>query len=327
MNLKFYATLIMAVSLFATSANGEPMAYSINSDSNTGDADYLYQIDLADGGNQKRPLPLFSGAFHPNDFEGLAFTPITEIEPETVLWGMDDGFIFDFPTLFPINTTSGSGNPLQSVSFNGLQSGGYNDFGMTFTCDNSLYVTSVTTNTLYKLGQDGSVLVIGILGANVNISAIAAIGNPTRLYGLGNGVDESGAPDSPNLYSISTETGLATVIGPLGMGVTVDPYNEGGLAFASDGSLWAITDRSMTGQTSQILSINVITGAASHVNYTSEIGFESLAIAPPTDCEANSAGGTDDEYQRIPTLGPAGLLLSIFALMFTGMIFLRRRIS
>ena len=119
------------------------------------------------------------------------------------------------------------------------------------------------------------------------------------------------------------DTGLATVIGPLGMGGTVDAYNEGGLAFDSDGNLWAITDRSKTGEPSQIVTIDVDTGAATHVSYTREIGFGSLAIAPPTDCRAKA----DDEYPRIPTLDPAGLLLAIFTLLFAGMIFLRRRIS
>ena len=327
MNLRFYYVLIMVVSLFAINANGAPMAYSINSDSNnTTDADHLYLIDLENGSAQKKPLPLFSGAFHPNDFEGLAFAP------DGTLWGIDDGFISSYPTMFPINPESGAGNPLQteSVSFNGLQTGGQNDFGMTFACDNSLYVTSVGERELYRLGLDGSVEVIGNLGVDVHISAIAAIGNPTRLYGLGNGRDDSGATDSPYLYSISTLDGSATEIGPLGMSAIgpVYPYHEGGLAFASDGTLWAITDRSLLdGQGSQILSINVGTGAATHISYTSEIGFESLAITSPTDCLAAPSDNASGTYPRIPTLGPAGLLLSIFTLMFAGMVFLRRRVS
>ena len=84
-----------------------------------------------------------------------------------------------------------------------------------------------------SLQLDGSTEIVGSLGAlGANISAIAAIGNPTRLYGLGNGLTENDEVDSPNLYSINIETGLATMIGPLGMPDPVDPYNEGGLAFA-----------------------------------------------------------------------------------------------
>ena len=136
--------------------------------------------------------------------------------------------------------------------------------------------------------------------------------------------------DSPYLYSISTEDGSTIEIGPLGINAIgpVYPYYEGGLAFAGDGSLWAITDRSLLdGQGSQILSINVGTGAATHISYTSEIGFESLAITSPTDCLAAPSDNASGTYPRIPTLGPAGLLLSIFTLMFAGMVFLRRRVS
>jgi len=327
MNLRFCYALIMVVSLFAVNANGAPMAYSINSDSNTDNDDSLYLIDLASGNDQRIALPLFDGAYNSNDVEGLA------LAPDGVLWGMDDGFISNNPTLFPIDISSGAGNPLQFIPYTPLPpGGGQNDFGMTFACDNnSLYVTSVGEGKLYKLGLDGSVAVIGDLGVNVHISAIAAIGNPTRLYGLGNGLDDSGATDSPYLYSINTETGFATKIGTgLGMDVNgpVYPYHEGGLAFASDGTLWAITDRSLLdGQPSQILSIDVITGAATYVSDTREIGFESLAIAAPTDCQVRVYGDANDKDPRIPTLGPAGLLLSIFTLMFAGMVFLRRRAS
>ena len=55
----------------------------------------------------------------------------------------------------------------------------------------------------------------------VNISALAAYGNPVRLYGLGNGTasGDEVAVDSPNLYEIDISTGAATLIGPLGPGV------------------------------------------------------------------------------------------------------------
>ena len=310
---KFCYTLTMVFSLFATSANGAPMAYSVNSDS--ADGDRLYFIDLADGGSSPRPLKLFSGAFDPNDVEGLAF------DSNGTLWGIDDGFLATYPTMFPIDTSSGSGNFLSFISFNSLPSGGVNDFGMTFTCDNTLYVTSVTNHTLYELDFEGNAQIVGSVGAlNAKISAIAAIGNPTRLYGLGNG------DESPSLYSIDLNTGVATIIGPLG---AVGEYNEGGLAFDSEGDLWAITDRSLiNSQSSQILSIDVDTGAATVVSTTlSETGFESLAIGPPSGCIAVTGGGYYDENHRIPTLNQTGRLLAILILMFTGMTILRRRIS
>ena len=322
MNKKFYYALLMLVSLFAINANGAPMAYSVNSDSgNLSTEDSLYLIDLATGSDQRRG-ELFTGVEVRRDTEGLAFAP------DGTLWGIDDQSL----TLFPINTVSGSISFQEEVALTGIPSGGGNDFGMTFSCDSSLFITSVVSQTLYQVDLDGSSVVIGALGAN--ISAIAAIGNPTKLYGLGNGQFENGTTDSPDLYSIDVNTGAATLIGPLGS--AAGEYNQAGLAFDSDGNLWAITDRRIINNTiadlpSQILRIDVDTGTASLVSSTSEVGFESLAIGPPSACDITPPGkddpGTDDEFPRIPTLSQSGRLLAIFVLMLAGMLVLRRRIS
>lgn len=305
---KICYTLTIIISLFAASANGAPMAYSVNSDSVDGDS--LYLIDLASGVDQLRG-ELFNGIEIRSDTEGLAFAP------DGTLWGIDD----NSRTLFPINPVSGSINYKNEIFYPGFPAGGSNDFGITFSCDNTLYATSVITRTLYKLDLQGNTEVIGSPGAlNANISAIAAIGNPTRLYGLGNG-----DVGSPGLYSIDIDTGVATTIGPLG---AVGEYSEGGMAFDSSGVLWAITDRSLIDSaSSEILRIDVITGAATVVSSTTEIGFESLAIGPPSDCVTHSRDETDDGVERIPSLSPAGRLLAIFVLMFAGMAILRRHHS
>ena len=319
MKKKVFFFLITTISLFAASANGAPMAYSVNSDGQDQETfDSLYLIDLAISGSEQRRGPLVTGddtVFW--DTEGLAFAP------DGTLWGVDD----NARILFPINTTTATINFLEIISLPpSIPTGGSNDFGMTFACDNTLYLTSVITRTLYHFDEQGNSTMVGGAGAlGANISAIAAIGNPARLYGLGNGLLESGAIDSPNLYSIDTTTGIATLIGPL---TNALPYNEGGLAFDGSGKLWAITDRSgLNNQPSQVLSIDVGTGLATPVSVTVETGFESLAIAPPANCEFQIGRGYDDPYDRIPTLGPIGLLLTTLALMIVGMIFLRRRIS
>jgi hypothetical protein len=298
------------------------MAYSVNSDSgNASTEDSLYLIDLATGSDQRRG-ELFTGVEVRRDTEGLAFAP------DGILWGIDDQSL----TLFPIGTVLGSISFQEEVSLTGIPSGGGNDFGMTFSCDSTLYITSVTTGTLYQLELDGNSTAIGTLGTN--ISAIAAIGNPTRLYGLGNGLFENGSADSPDLYSIDVSTGVATLIGPLGN--AAGEYNQAGLAFDNDGTLWAITDRRIINNTisdfpSQILRIDVNTGIATLVSNTSEVGFESLAIGPPTACGTTPDGDPsavdDAEFSRIPTLSQSGRLLAIFVLMLAGMLILRRRSS
>lgn len=321
----FRIAIVLLVSLFAVSANGSPMAYSVNSDSGDPDnEDSLYLIDLADGSGQRRGT-LASGI--PDDIrrdtEGLAFSP------DGTLWGIDD----DSLTLFPINVKSGVVGQSLDIQKLGFPTGGGNDFGMTFGCDNTLYVTSVATRTLYELDMKGNIEAKGgegILGAN--ISAIAGIGNPIRLYGLGNGQFQDGGTDSPNLYSIDADSGIATLIGPLGN--EAGEYNQGGLSFDSEGNLWAITDRRIINGkieefASQILNINLSTGAATLVSDTSsiegtgEVGFESLAINATSTCTIE--GPSIPLTEGIPTIGAIARLLFIGLLLFIGFTFLQRR--
>lgn len=320
MNKKFRNTLLVLVSIFAVSANAEPMAYSVNSDSDGGDS--LYRIDLATGVDQFRGK-LNTGIEDRTDTEGLAFSP----DPENLLWGMDDAA----GTLFPINPSNGAINWQDEIQLPlEFRSGGGNDFGMTFACDDSLYFTSVKTRNLYRVDPEGNFTTVGASGAlGVNISAIASLGNPVKLYGLGNGRFEDGSTDSPNLYSINPGTGTTSLIGPLSnSGEFV--YNEAGLAFDNDGTLWAITDRSqINNQNSQILRINVLTGEATLVATTvNEMGYESLAISQPSDCVVTAPRAVPgDVTPAIPTLNMAGRLSAILVLMLAGMLILRRRFS
>lgn len=320
---KLNNALLAIFTVFAISANAAPMAYSVSSDSgNAASEDSLYSIDLATGANQIIGR-LISGTQTRLDTEGLAFAP------DGTLWGVDD----DSLTFFPINIETGSIRFQQEVQLTGFATGGGNDFGMTFSCDNSIYVTSVRTKTLYQLSLTGSSQVVGSLGAlGFNISAIAAIGNPTRLYGLGNGQFANGSTDSPNLYSINTQTGVATLIGPLG--AAAGDYNQGGLSFDAAGELWAITDRRLINNTiadlpSQILKINTTTGLATLVSSTSEVGFESLAVAPPTQCviaPPPPPTSEQSEFPVIPTLSSTGRLLAILVLLLAGTAILRKRV-
>jgi len=320
MSRKNRFALLIVVSLFATCANAAPMAYSVNSDSLTGDS--LYLIDLATGVDQFRGK-LDAGIEFRTDTEGLAFSP----GPDSRLWGIDD----PSETLFPINTDSGTIDYREDIQLTSFPPGpdntliGGNDFGMTYACDSTLFFTSVKSQSLFRLAPGGSITAVGETGSlAVNISAIAAIGNPTKLYGLGNGMLENGDTDSPNLYSIDLLSGVASLIGPLS-GTDEFKYNEAGLAFDGDGGLWAITDRSqINNQKSQILSINVSTGNATLISETlNEVGYESLAIAPPASCGIQVNLG--DGFMPIPSLNLAGRLSAVLVLMLAGMLFLRRR--
>jgi len=316
MNKNILLAILTVFGLIAANAKAGPMAYSVNSDADPGDS--LFLIDLATGVDQFRGK-LFTGIEDRTDTEGLAFSPA----PNSQLWGVDDAA----GTLFPINPSNGSINWEDEIQLPpDFQSGGGNDFGMTFACDESLYFTSVVSQTLYHRNPGGGVVTVGAKGSmGVNISAISAIGNPTRLYGLGNGQYSNGATDSPNLYAIDTNTGVAKLIGPLGApGEFL--YTQAGMSFDSTGVLWAITDRSqIDNQKSQILRIDVNTGAATLVATTlNQVGYESLAIAPPAECDAPPVQRADN-FPRIPTLSRSGIISAIVILLLTGTFFLRRR--
>ena len=184
---------------FSATVQAGVAGYSINSDSGSNNADSLYRIELTDG-TQTLIGRVQSQGKTKIDVEGLAFAP------DGTLYGVDD----DSMTLFPIDTSNGSVINQQEVSIKGLPSGGGNDFGLTFACDGSLYATSVGTGSLYRIGLDGQTTLIGSLGPNSHISALAAYGNPVKLYGLGNGLTAGGAVDSPTLFDINPQTGAAT---------------------------------------------------------------------------------------------------------------------
>lgn len=251
-----------------------PIGYSVNSDSQTDNADSLYRIDLATGAETRIGKV---GSFGQTrlDVEGLAFAP------DGTLYGADD----DTLTLFALNPDNAQVQPGTEVFIKGLPFGGANDFGMTFACDGTLYLTSSAKGSLYRVDLAGNTTRVGAEGSlnPVKISALAAYGN--QLYGLGNGADSLGDPDTPNLYLIDTTDGTASAVGALG--AAAGPYLQGGLAFDDAGQLWAITEGALFGWASQVMKIDKNSGAASAVKNLSEKGFESLAITVPRGCQGN----------------------------------------
>jgi hypothetical protein len=309
--------------LLATAApllGAAPVGYSINSDSATGNADSLFLIDLGLG-TETLVGPVLVGNDARIDVEGLAFAP------DGTLYGIDDSEM----TLFPIDPASGLIQANSEVQLSGLAGGGGNDFGMTFTCDGSLYVTSVARDTLYRLSLNGVAQPVGAEGSlGVNIGALAAWGDPAQLFGLGNGLDGNQNEDTPALFRIDPVTGVATEIGPLGP--AAGAYAEGGLAFDDSGQLWAITDRRdrfggpLPGE---VMRIDLTTGAADQVRVLGESGFESLAVSPPGGCTPDAAPPNDPvdaagDDHAIPTLGPVGLLALIVLMLAVGLVVLRR---
>ena len=320
--LKLAKTTLVSVLLsLPMTLAAEPMGYSINSDSGSTDPipDSLYQIDLGVGAEKRigQLDPLYL------DVEGLAFAP------DGKLYALDD----DRLRVFELDKANGQALLLTEKQVSNLPSGGRNDFGMAFACDGTLYVTSVVERKLYRLSLSGQATPIGDLGAN--ISALAAWGNPTELYGLGNGLrnvsNDVFVEDAPNLYRIDPATGATTLVGELGDEAA--PYTEGGLDFDSSGQLWAITDRVLPdNQPSQVMKIDTSSGTASEVKTLKEAGFESLAIAPPGGCALIDDGEppvteppqNSTQVRSVPALSPFGLAVAVTLMLLAGLAATRR---
>lgn len=317
MNTLTRISMIGLLALPLASAWAAPFGYSVNADG----GDHLFRIDLANGSGTDIGLVQSLGTTR-SDIEGMAFAP------DGTLWAADD----ESRHLFPIITANAQVDYQREVTLSGLGQMAGNDFGMTFSCSNVLYLASVADQSLYHVQLDGTATLIGAFG--VRISALAAIGadEDFRLYGLGNGLaDDQGTLDNRSLYEIDPSTGSATLIGAVGP--AVDDYYEAGLSFDDSGNLWAITDRSPDAEGSQILQLDVATGLATVVSTTTEVGFESLAVAPPAGCAPIVSpppnplppSPVPDNLVGIPTLDTWGRALGTIGLLLLGLAAIRRR--
>jgi len=304
----FALTLLLVLVLPFASAWAAPIAYSVNSDSGDASfADHLYSIDLATGVatriGEVRPLePIIN-----SDIEGLA------IDAGGTLFAADDAD----ETLLIINLGSGQATPVNGSTFNLQLSQANYDFGLTFTCQGDLLMVADQPRSLFDVDDTaGQSVIVGVDGGlAAPITGIAAFGN--LVYGIGQGSDDGVNPLAPNLYQIDPAAGTTSLIGPLGN--TVATYLDAGLAFDSNGGLWAITDRrNVAGGDfpSQVLSINTVTGEASVISEIpttdGAVGFESLAISAPGGCSPDNTFGVNPE--GVPTLDQWALLLLVLLL-------------
>ena len=335
--------MVVLLTVLSASLSAAPMGFSVNSDSPSNElSDSLYQIDLATGNSEWVGIVQSTSLQRRIDVEGLAFSWSPDGK---TLYGIDD----DSLKLFVISQENALVDPAQDYDISELTSGS-NDFGMTFACDEQLYVSSVTEQSLYRLDTEGHATLVGgpqkgKLGKN--ISALAAYGFPVQLYGMGNGTVGDNATSTPTLFRIDTITGVATKIAELSG--SFGDYAESGLAFDEAGILWAMTDRRPLDLPSQIMQIDTTTGAVSNVQNVattdpdSAMGFESLAITGPSGCTSVGNGRSatffvqnrfDDGNDETPvtlnfqctggtvfngtkTLSPSEALFGIYEVSFT----------
>lgn len=250
--------------------------------------------------------------------EGLSFSPDGD------LFGVDDST----NSLVRVGQQSGAAIAVaQSPGNLGLPQGNH-DFGLTFTCDGRLLVS--TDSEALGLGlfeadpSTGEASRIGDLGAP--IVDLASLGD--QVFGIGRGMASDDNAAAPNLYRIDVDTGQARLVGALGPQAGL--YNKAGLAADAEGNLWAVIDRRDPASPdlslpSRVLRIDPATGTAEAVAAASSlengqglIGIESLAIVAPGECDRGTPAGS----QAIPVLsGPGAVVLfgGLFALALFSM--------
>ncbi len=228
-------------------------------------------------------------------------------------------------TLLRVDITTGAAapiGPLFGLGLRGQGAGPFNqlDFGLSFTCDGRLWLSSDAVKKLWEIDTfTGVAMLVGDTG--VKISALAGYDND--LYGLGVDEDEG-------LYQIDRETGAATLIGRTGL-----PYSfyDAGMDFDAEGNLWATLDfnpppsgRNQDFRVSEIVQIDRETGLAGPpvlVQGASTIEVESLALAP-TIC-VEGVPPVDPEPIIVDTLDQRLLALLAAVMLAIGMVAARRR--
>ncbi len=308
--LPLRCVLLVVVLTASTVLCAQPYGYSINSRGDFSDDTRvfaLWRINLADGDAE---YVGWTGRGDFIDIEGLAFSP------DERLFGADDST----NTLVRIGTSTGNAIAVDgTVGNTGIPIGTNMDFGMTFTCEGELLLSSAATSELFRADVDtGELEMIGDMG--VQIVDLATVGDV--IYGIGLGTDRNGNTVAPDLYRVDAVNGSAERVGTLGD--QARPYNQAGLAADAEGRLWAITDRNRVfgdsdteARPSDILRIDPDTGRAERIAETI-VGIESLAITPPGACGSGDGGrseeGPDADAMPVPILSGGGRWVMVLLL-------------
>jgi len=275
------------------SVHADPLGYAT-------EFDRLYRVDFGTGSSTR-----IGTSIEFADVEGLA------LANDGTLFGVSDAT----KQLIRINTSTGKGTLVGSLGLTGQGAGTLDslDFGLAFTCDGKLWLSSDTTDRLWQVDPaSGAATLVGNTGAH--ISGLA--GSGYKLYGIGSSGDE-------RLYQVNTATGAATAIGAL-FANTGKRQDDAGLDFDAAGQLWAVFDYSPSQNIpSDLAGVALATGASTVVGHA-PAGMEGLAISGPGTCPP-PGGGSNGEVPAIPTLSSFALALLAALTLLAGWAGLGRR--
>jgi len=121
-------------------------------------------------------------------------------------------------------------------------------------------------------------------------------------------------PDGPcTLYSISTTSGVATPIGPIGF------ERVGGMDFAADGTLYATAERADGTDTPVLITIAIVTGAGTEVGPTGMTGaIGDISFRSDGVLFAFDAMGANHQLYTVDTTTGAAALVGATGLSFSG---------
>jgi hypothetical protein len=306
----------IALLLAASLSQAEPFGYVVNSDDPSDDAFSLVRVDLATGDHT------VIGDTGYIDVEGLSFSS------DGTLYGVDDAT----KTLLTLDLDTGQATPVGGGDGNlGLPTGPDQgrDFGLTFDAAGTLWLSSDVTGEVWRVDPDTGELT-PVVTASGSMATTSAGGDGkshsstqphlTGMASCGDTLFSISVNNGQSLYRAERDPYEIEEVGPLGAGLEFD---DGGLSFDANGTLWGIADRSTfqepgTSETtvleepSIIFTVDPTTGAATETGST-VVGVESLAIASPDSC-AQGQGGNHNPTHPIPAHSGAGLALLILAL-------------
>ena len=299
---------VLAILSVATGANAQTVGYAAGYDT-------LYRVTLETGAatavGRFGAVASGAGTVPISDVEGLAFSPRGE------LYAVSDAH----DLLVTVDTATGQATVIGSLGLRGQGGNQFDnlDFGLAFTCDGRLWLSSDVSRELWRVDPaTGATTLVGKIDQPV--SGLASWNG--ELYGIG-------VLDRHNVYRIDTATAQATLVASLGTSFTV---YDAGADFDAQGRLWITLDSLAPPEglpsvyreeltrvdiANGMLDARVITGIGSGINI---VQMEALAIAPPS---CGNGGGTA-ATAAVPAQSPWALALMALALAGLGLFGLRR---
>lgn len=270
--------------------------------------DDLYSINL---GTRQATYIGSAGNYGNQPFgylKGLSF------DPSHTLYAISDSL--SQKPLVTINTATGAATFVAPLNV-GSGTGQFNvhDFGATFSCSGQLWVSSATTNRLWKVD---AARVTQQVGSSTGALITGLVARGETLYA-------AGGRGNNNFYRINTETGVAELIGPFGIPNSTW-ISSVSMSFDGQGTLWAVINyvppspgSSTVADWADLARINRSTGAVTILGPITgperlrQIGMHGFAIGP-APCPTGPDGGNGG---TAPTMLPVGnpvalLLLGLF---------------